>query len=228
MNSTNPNPHIALADAAEQRANAATPGPWFIKQMTHRDDWPRLMSAQDPDDLCHVSDLDDGIEVKDQDFITHARQDVPALAAAVREQAATIERCANHIAAIARAHKIHEEYKLEPEATTSEVLDCIELRMRTQAATIAALQTSLTASERRECAYRAHLEELGYTGAVEEGVYHALQTKLTEALALAYEGYKEGGLKGAAYARGERWDDMDEAWDKSETRAAAERLEDAK
>ena len=190
MTMPNPNPHLALADAAEQRASAATPGPW-----EQRSDGCTVRSLDSPCRRVCITYFTTTIEsevkqqVDDADFIAHARTDVPALAAAVRE-----------------LDKVNTE----------------------QAATIAALQTSLTASERRECAYRAHLEELGYTGAVEEGVYHALQTKLTEALALAYEGYKEGGLKGAAYARGERWDDMDEAWDKSETRAAAERLEDAK
>jgi hypothetical protein len=51
-----------------------------------------------------------------------------------------------------------------------------------------------------------------------------LQTKLTEARALAEAGYMEGGLKGAAYARLEHSDTIYEAWAKSDTRAAIERL----
>lgn len=149
----NPNPHLALADAAEARANAATKAPWIKHEgeAISRRVQPRVKSTSQPGaylPICNGVEYDNpGANRYNQDmnltFIAHARQDVPALSAAVREQAAT---------------------------TT------------------------------------------------------ALQAKLFEALALVEAGYREGGLKGAAYARGEHGHNMDEAWANSNTRAAVERL----
>ena len=95
------NPHLALADAAEQRANAATPGPW-IHLPECANEYKIASQARPPMSFGFYEPPDDGLEPlgigqtcqgdcrADLNFIAHARQDVPALAAAVREQAATI------------------------------------------------------------------------------------------------------------------------------------------
>ena len=97
----NPNPHIALADAAEQRANAATPGPW-IHLPECANEYKIASQARPPMSFGFDEPPDDGLEPlgigqtcqgdcrADLNFVAHARADVPALAAAVREQAATI------------------------------------------------------------------------------------------------------------------------------------------
>lgn len=121
---TIPNPHLALADAAEQRANAATPGPLEVNLLNGHPRTPDEMK----EDLCKCIDLsvvsgksvpglfvvstgphDDALFVAitgngptsedNAHFFAHARTDVPALAAAVREldkvnteQAAQLEK----------------------------------------------------------------------------------------------------------------------------------------
>lgn len=97
----NPNPHLALADAAEQRANAATPGPW-IHLPECANEYKIASQARPPMSFGFDEPPDDGLEPlgigqtcqgdcrADLNFVAHARADVPALAAAVREQAATI------------------------------------------------------------------------------------------------------------------------------------------
>ena len=82
----NPNPYLALAAAAEQRANAATPGPW-IHLPECANEYKIASQARPPMSFGFYEPRDCRADLN---FIAHARQDVPALAASVREQAATI------------------------------------------------------------------------------------------------------------------------------------------
>ena len=103
-----PNPYLALADAADARAMAATPGPW-IHLPECANEYKIASRARPPMSFGFDEPPDDGLEPlgigqtcqgdcsADLNFIAHARTDVPALASAVRdldkvntEQAATI------------------------------------------------------------------------------------------------------------------------------------------
>lgn len=94
-------------DSIEARANAATDGPWVVK---HEPAWEadnvqhpdvitvgaQMWEADDePMTVCLVSTdhEDDPVDVLgDAEFIAHARTDVPALVAALREARAEVER----------------------------------------------------------------------------------------------------------------------------------------
>ena len=94
-------------DAIEARANAATDGPWVVK---HEPAWEadnvqhpdvitvgaQMWEADDePMTVCLVSTdhEDDPVDVLlDAEFIAHARTDVPALVAALREARTEVER----------------------------------------------------------------------------------------------------------------------------------------
>jgi len=89
----------------EARANAATPGPWAWEGESG-DSWPQsdnsLVTAYVPDGREWPESIlsgwgydASGISVEkdaDGEFIAHARTDIPALLAMVREQRAVIER----------------------------------------------------------------------------------------------------------------------------------------
>ena len=64
--------------AIEERANAATPGPWSMQQSTL---WLDVSIGY----LAH------GLAERDKVFIAHAREDVPALIAEVRELRAKLD-----------------------------------------------------------------------------------------------------------------------------------------
>lgn len=91
-----PNPRLALADAAEQRANAATPGPYRLQENVA---WVFAPDGN-REVVVHATPLDDVWEANAGDyrkqqkanarFFTHARTDVPALATAVRELVAQL------------------------------------------------------------------------------------------------------------------------------------------
>ena len=94
-------------DAIEARADAATDGPWVVK---HEPAWeadnvqhPDVITVgaqmwegdDEPMTVCLVSTdyEDDPVDVLlDAEFIAHARTDVPALVAALREARAEVER----------------------------------------------------------------------------------------------------------------------------------------
>jgi len=91
--------NIDLA-AIEERASAATEGPWEAQNL-ERDHGHRgiyWVSVDRPDEIKTVAEVDandDGIEaiwrMADAEFIAHARTDVPALLALVREQQAKLD-----------------------------------------------------------------------------------------------------------------------------------------
>ena len=94
-------------DAIEARANAASDGPWIV---VHEPAWeaddvqhpdvikvgaPLYVGDDEPFTVCLVSTdyEDDPVDVLgDAEFIAHARTDVPALVAALREARAEVER----------------------------------------------------------------------------------------------------------------------------------------
>jgi hypothetical protein len=66
-------------EAIDIRVNAATPGPWHssVEGRDHESGSSFIRTAGDDIELC-------GGTVADQDFIAHARQDVPRLIAEIR------------------------------------------------------------------------------------------------------------------------------------------------
>ena len=75
----------------EARANAASPGPWtsFVEGRDHQsgDDFIRISELDAEDDMYvsrHGNAGSRPPSTADQDFIAHARQDVPALIAEIR------------------------------------------------------------------------------------------------------------------------------------------------
>jgi hypothetical protein len=82
----------------EDRCNAATKGPWtsFIEGRNHESGDNFIMTGiKDGDDIWSESRGEDiyltGATNADQDFIAHARQDVPKLIQAVRQLRLEIE-----------------------------------------------------------------------------------------------------------------------------------------
>ncbi len=91
-------------DAIERRANAATPGPWYVHDRP-ADFWT---VGTDPDWPFECEVFDDGsahgeygalCNIADRDFLVAARTDVPALIARVRELEAECERLKTFAAA---------------------------------------------------------------------------------------------------------------------------------
>ena len=79
-------------DEIEARANAATPGPWFVHESDRPGDYWTVSADPDWPFECEV--FDDGsaggeygpaCSIEDRDFLVAARTDVPALIARVRE-----------------------------------------------------------------------------------------------------------------------------------------------
>lgn len=69
----------AYLKEVERRSNAATPGPWtsFIEGRDHTSGSSFIRTASEDIELS-------GATTADQDFIAHARQDVPLLVAELR------------------------------------------------------------------------------------------------------------------------------------------------
>lgn len=76
-------------NAIEQRANAATPGPWVDTDPRHiRHAEPNIYAGD-----YEVADVYDNNGCDDSSFIAHARQDIPALIAEIRRlRAALLQR----------------------------------------------------------------------------------------------------------------------------------------
>lgn len=95
-----------LVEAAEARANAARLGPWWVSG--------EFVRAAHPNQrFPGVLDIADGMLGEDAEFIAHARQDVPALCAIVREQVAENERLQARISELENAE---EERRLDRQA----------------------------------------------------------------------------------------------------------------
>ena len=86
-------------DEIEARANAATPGPWFVHESDRPGDYWTVSADPERPFECEV--FDDGsaggeygpsCSIADRDFLVAARTDVPALIARVRELEAECER----------------------------------------------------------------------------------------------------------------------------------------
>ncbi|MHC0440949.1 hypothetical protein [Flavobacterium sp. 3-210] len=82
----------------EDRCNAATKGPWtsFIEGRNHESGDSFIMTGiKEGDDICGKYRGEDiyltGATNADQDFIAHARQDIPRLIQAVRQLRLEIE-----------------------------------------------------------------------------------------------------------------------------------------
>jgi hypothetical protein len=65
-------------DAIAARANAATPGPWFVHA-----DWPGRVFAESEFNA-HVARITGSNPEPNEQFIAHSRTDVPALLAEIR------------------------------------------------------------------------------------------------------------------------------------------------
>jgi len=195
--SSTPNPHLALADAAEQRANAATKPPWI------RDEYDRpnmQVIAHGNEVVCyhqkHNRQIDANV-VPNYTFIAHARQDVPALAAAVREQAATIAALQTKL-----TEASNEAAKWRRIRNNSHGPCC---------------QCQHCGKDYDDC--RCDLDEVA-------DELEQAKAKLTEALALVEAGYEEGVADAdfnhlCISKANPLWP---KTWAASETRAAAERL----
>ena len=80
-------------DTIEQRANAATEGPWEASAHDHAaGDVPILDRTGHYLVICPDCGVRGGYERADAEFIAHARSDVPALLAEVRRLRAAAER----------------------------------------------------------------------------------------------------------------------------------------
>jgi len=85
-------------DEIEARANAATPGPWYVHESDRPGDYWTVSADEDSPFECEV--FDDGsaggeygpsCSIEDRDFLVAARTDVPALIARVRELEAQLD-----------------------------------------------------------------------------------------------------------------------------------------
>ena len=83
----------AELDAIEQRANAATEGPWEASAHDHAaGDVPILDRTGHYLVICPDCGVRGGYERADAEFIAHARSDVPALLAEVRRLRSIVTR----------------------------------------------------------------------------------------------------------------------------------------
>lgn len=73
-----------VLDVIEARAAAATPGPWKLWGMTVMADPLGNSNVDEAEDIARTSDPDRGLRTFNANFIAHARDDVPKLAAALR------------------------------------------------------------------------------------------------------------------------------------------------
>ena len=75
----NASPVILDMDAIRERCNQATPGPWksYIEGRDHDSGASFIMTSGEDIELI-------GASVADQDFIAHARQDIPQLLAEIQ------------------------------------------------------------------------------------------------------------------------------------------------
>lgn len=110
-----------LVEGAEGRASAATEGPWLYQTTTTRTaDDIELTARYVLAEGCSVvagGPADVWFLERDGRFIAHARQDIPALCAKVREQDAEIARLRG---IIAEANADEEDRRLEREASDRE------------------------------------------------------------------------------------------------------------
>ena len=81
----NASPVILDMDAIRQRCIMATPGPWksYVEGRDHDSGSSFIMTGGEDIELI-------GASVADQDFIAHARQDIPQLLAEIRRLKAII------------------------------------------------------------------------------------------------------------------------------------------
>lgn len=78
---------MADIDAIQQRCDAATPGPWEI-----------IGGNEYLTGVGVMVGAPEGISIADAEFIAHARTDIPALLARVRELEAAVQRVRNAVA----------------------------------------------------------------------------------------------------------------------------------
>ena len=98
----------AYLDAIEQRANAATKGPWEMYRPHHASGFHSVIGGAGGTD-----NLADDVLEADAEFVAHARSDVPALVAEVRrlramEQRVRRARSATSTASTTRSDRIYE------------------------------------------------------------------------------------------------------------------------
>jgi len=81
----NASPVILDMDAIRQRCDQATPGPWksYVEGRDHDSGSSFIMTSGEDIELIRAS-------VADQDFIAHARQDIPQLLAEIQRLKAMI------------------------------------------------------------------------------------------------------------------------------------------
>ena len=93
----------AYLDAIEQRAHAATEGPWEATAQDHAAwDVPILDRTGHYLVICPDCGVRGGYERADAEFIAHARSDVPALLAEVRRLRAMEQRVREYARHLAR------------------------------------------------------------------------------------------------------------------------------
>jgi hypothetical protein len=82
----NASPVILDMDAIRQRCDQATPGPWksYVEGRDHDSGSSFIMTSGEDIELIRAS-------VADQDFIAHARQDIPQLLAEIQRLKAMIK-----------------------------------------------------------------------------------------------------------------------------------------
>ncbi len=78
-------PVIFDMEAIRQRCDRATPGPWksYVEGRDHDSGSSFIMTSREDIELL-------GASVADQDFIAHARQDIPQLLAEIERLKATV------------------------------------------------------------------------------------------------------------------------------------------
>jgi len=194
----NPNPHLALAAAAERRASAATPGVAYFVQSpdTGFDDYETLQEALDAAEETINNYRDEAYDGWSEE-ITSLRVGIVT-------------------------HDVEMfDFKRKEDFGDDEIWPLPDLdEMCDYRMSGVDLMAMLAQSKQDNIALAAAVREQAATIA-------ALQTKLTEARALGEAGYREGYIEhdnGCTQDRAALLIALSADWNNSETRAAAERL----
>lgn len=116
-------------NAIEARINAATKGPWVYFGQPHDNVfWGEIRSAAEDGHFDHITDTPE-LDERDNDmeFIAHAREDIPALIATIRNlQAANAALCKDMGQQLQQAHGAVRRYQDEDERLKSRILSAIK------------------------------------------------------------------------------------------------------
>lgn len=84
-------------DAIQARVDAATPGPWYVDEIPETGECRVLFDADPEGQPTHMPVTSGGSHRGDADLIAHARQDVPALLAALAAERARADQAERNV-----------------------------------------------------------------------------------------------------------------------------------